>query len=73
MPDKRHRNVCPYCGGDGEKGCVYYGRTMGTVEELSVEDWRQIYWFIHHVQLPFLHRLIINAQERARQEQEAKE
>jgi hypothetical protein len=44
------------------------GQILSRLEFLTVEDWRQIYWFEVHVHLPFLHRLVYAAQQRAKEE-----
>jgi hypothetical protein len=36
---------------------------MVDIEELTVDDWWQIYWFKRFVELPFMHQLIWRARK----------
>ena len=53
---------CPYCG--MSNGCRPMGGKLADCEALTADDWRDMYWFIRYVQLPFIHRLIWRAEKR---------
>lgn len=53
---------CAVCG--GEAMCHLTHGTMGNVDFLSAEDWRQVHEFMRDVQLPFMHRVIERAAKR---------
>jgi hypothetical protein len=54
--------VCQYCG--SSNGCRSTGGMLTSISELDADDWRQMYWFIRYVQLPFIHQLIWRAKKR---------
>jgi hypothetical protein len=54
--------MCDYCG--ETDGCKFTSGLMSQVDTLNVDDWRRIYGFVKYVQLPFLHRIILQSQER---------
>jgi len=55
--------MCQYCGHDP---CQPTGGKLADIHGLTAEDWTAMHWFLSQVQLPFVHRLILRAQKRAK-------
>ena len=56
------KHVCPICKHDN--GCRSLHRPLQGEESLTPDDWRRVYWFKRYVELPFLHNLVHEAQQR---------
>jgi hypothetical protein len=54
--------MCEYCG--ETHGCKLTGGTLNQVDTLNVNDWQSIYEFVMHVELPFIHGVILRSRER---------
>lgn len=55
--------MCKYCG--EEIGCKPTGGMLNSVDALTVDDWAKIYEFEKFVVLPYIHTIILRAEERA--------
>lgn len=55
---------CPICRSDN--GCRPLRGKLANLDYLTAADWWQVYWFLRSVQLPFIHRLMAEAQKRSK-------
>jgi hypothetical protein len=53
--------TCPWCG---ENPCRPEGRAVAELEFVDAEAWRELYWFLMNVQLPFVHQVLARARAR---------
>jgi hypothetical protein len=45
--------------------CHFRGRRLAG-EPLTKEDWREVFWFMKCIYLPFMHRIVARARARAK-------
>ena len=57
---------CKHCG--QSDGCKPVGGRLNDIQYLSADDWAKVHWFLKYIQLPFIHRLVVEAEERAKVE-----
>lgn len=56
--------MCEVCGSNN--GCRPTQMQMALNENLRAEDWRDIFWFMRYVYLPFMHSVVARAKARAK-------